>query len=66
MITAMKGTAENINGLIRRFFKKGTNFDNVSKEDMQYLQDWINNKLMKILNYLTPNEKLQELGTAFS
>ena len=29
-----KGTVENINGLIRRFFPKGTNFDNVSEEGL--------------------------------
>ena len=61
-----KGTVENINGLIRRFFPKGTDFDNVSDIEIQYVQDWINNRPMKILNYLTPNEKLQELGVAFS
>lgn len=60
-----KGTVENINGIIRRFFPKGTNFDNVSEIEIQYVQDWINNRPMKILNYLTPNEKLQELGVAF-
>lgn len=61
-----KGTVENINGLIRRFFPKGTNFDNVSDVEIQYVEDWINNRPMKILNYLTPNEKLQELSVAIA
>ena len=61
-----KGTVENINGLIRRFFPKGTNFDNISEEDIQYVEDWINNRPMKILNYLTPNEKCKELGVAIA
>jgi len=61
-----KGTVENINGLIKRFFPKETNFDNVSEEDIQYVQDWINNRPMKILDYLTPNEKCKELGVAIS
>ena len=61
-----KGTVENINGLIRRFFPKGTNFDNVSDEDIQYVEDWINNRPMKILNYLTPYEKCKELGVAIA
>jgi len=61
-----KGTVENINGLIRRFFPKGTDFDNISEVEIQYVQDWINNRPMKILNYLTPNEKLQELGVVFN
>ena len=54
-----KGTVENINGLIRRFFPKGTNFDNVSEEDIQYVQDWINNRPMKIHNYMTPKQIFQ-------
>ena len=47
---------ENINGLIRRFFPKGTNFDNVSDVEIQYVEDWINNRSMKILNWSSPND----------
>ena len=54
-----KGTVENINGLIRRFFPKGTNFDNISEEAIAYVEDWINNRPMKILNYMTPNQIFQ-------
>ena len=61
-----KGTVENINGIIRRFFPKGTDFDKVSEEEIQYVEDWINNRPMKIHNYLTPNEKFQELSVAFT
>ena len=61
-----KGTVENINGLIRRFFPKGTDFDNISEEEIKYVEDWINNRPMKILNYLTPNEKCKELGVAIA
>ncbi len=51
-----KGTVENINGLIRRFFPKGTNFDNISDMEIQIVEDWINNRSMKILNWQSPNE----------
>lgn len=61
-----KGTVENINGLIRRFFPKGTNFDTISEEDISYVEDWINNRPMKILNYMTPNQKFQLLGVAIA
>jgi len=54
-----KGTVENINGLIRRFFPKGTNFDNISEEAIAYVEDWINNRPMKILNYMTPKQIFQ-------
>ena len=54
-----KGTVENINGLIRRFFPKGTNFDTISEEAIAYVEDWINNRPMKILNYMTPKQIFQ-------
>jgi len=61
-----KGTVENINGLIRRFFPKGTNFDTITEEEISYVEDWINNRPMKILNYMTPNQKFQLLGVAIA
>lgn len=56
-----KGTVENINGLIRRFFPKGTNFDKIKNENIQYVEDWINNRPMKVLNFKTPNEMFRIL-----
>lgn len=61
-----KGTVENINGLIRRFFPKGTDFDTISEEQIAYVEDWINNRPMKILNYMTPKQKLQHFGVAIA
>ena len=61
-----KGTVENINGLIRRFFPKGTNFDTISEEAISYVEDWINNRPMKIHNYMTPNQKYQLLSVAIA
>jgi IS30 family transposase len=58
-----KGTVENINGIIRRFFPKKTDFDKVTDEQIQYVEDWINNRPMRVLNYKTPNEKYRELTT---
>ena len=58
-----KGMVENINGLIRRFFPKGTNFDTISDKEIQQVEDWINNRPMKCLKFKTPNEKYQELMT---
>jgi len=56
-----KGTVENINGLIRRFFPKGTNFDTISNRKIKYVENWINNRPMKVLNFMSPNEKHIEL-----
>ena len=56
-----KGMVENINGLIRRFFPKGTDFDTITDAQIQYVEDWINNRPMKCLGFKTPNEKYNEL-----
>jgi transposase, IS30 family len=58
-----KGMVENINGLIRRFFPKGIDFDTITEEQIQYVEDWINNRPMKCLGFKTPNEKYNELIT---
>ena len=51
-----KGMVENINGLIRRFFPKETNFDNITDEQIKRIENWINNRSMKILGWKSPNE----------
>lgn len=51
-----KGTIENTNGLIRVIFPKQTNFDNISSTQIQQVEDWINNRPKKCLNYFTPKE----------
>ena len=56
-----KGMVENINGLIRRWFPKGTNFDFVSDEEVQKVEDWINNREFEVLNWLTPNQVYENL-----
>ena len=51
-----KGTVENINGLIRRFFPKQTDFDTITDREILYVQNWINSRPMKVLGYKTPSE----------
>ncbi len=51
-----KGTNENHNRMIRRWYPKGTNFDRVSKKELAELQDWMNNYPRKSLGWKTPNE----------
>lgn len=50
-----RGTNENINRMIRRFFPKGTNFDEVTKKQVSMVQDWINNYPRPILGGLSSN-----------
>lgn len=59
-------TNEHANGMIRRFFPKGTDFDRISDEQLQNVVDYLNNRPRKILNYRTPNEVFAECLSAFS
>lgn len=54
-----KGTVENKNKVIRYKYPKGTDFTMVNASDTRQLQQWINNRPMRLLNYKTPNEFLE-------
>ena len=51
-----KGSNENLNRMIRRWYPKGTNFNQVTNEEIAELQNWINGYPRKILNWATPLE----------
>lgn len=51
-----RGLNENTNGLIRQFFPKGLDFSTVTVADVQKVEDALNNRPRKSLNYQTPNE----------
>jgi IS30 family transposase len=51
-----RGTNENTNGLIRRFFPKGTDFNKVTEKELKIVQKKLNNRPRKILGYRTPSE----------
>lgn len=51
-----KGQVENRNKILRQFFPKGTNFDLISEEKIHKIQTIINNRPMKVLNWLCPRE----------
>lgn len=55
-----RGTNENTNGLIRRFFPKGTDFNKITNEQLKQAQFKLNNRPRKILGYKTPNEVMQQ------
>ena len=56
-----RGSNENINGLIRFFFPRGTNFSLVTDEQLQTVVDLINNRPRKCLGFLSPNEFLKKV-----
>ena len=59
------GTVENINGIIRKSFLKGTDFDTIIEKEIERVEDWINNRPMKVLGFKTPYDKYLELVPIF-
>ena len=51
-----RGTNENTNGLIRRYFPKGTNFNEVTERQLKEVEYSLNNRPRKVLGYKTPSE----------
>ena len=59
-VTWERGLNEHTNGLIRRFFPKGTDFNNVSDEDIAKVEHILNTRGRASLDYKTPNEVFLE------
>lgn len=57
-----RGTNENINRMIRRFFPKGIDFDTVTKKEIAMVENWINNYPRKILGGISSNQFRKENG----
>ncbi|WNY26561.1 IS30 family transposase ISCARN114 [Methanolapillus ohkumae] len=54
-----KGTVENTIGIIRRIFPKSTNFSLISIKQVKELEEWLNNRPRKCLNFMTPLEVMK-------
>ena len=55
-----KGSVEQVNGLIRRFFPKGTNFHELGHGEINRVEKLLNNRPRKCLHYQTPYEVFRE------
>lgn len=55
-----RGSNENMNRIIRRFFPKGTNFDEVQLCEVRVAEEWMNNYPRKILGWKSANQVMQE------
>jgi len=53
-----RGANENTNGLIRQYIPKQTDFDTITEQYVQYVEDELNNRPRKKHGFLTPNEVL--------
>ena len=51
-----RGSNEVQNRMIRRFIPKGTDIHDVSKDEIEKIQNWMNNYPRKKLNYFTANQ----------
>ena len=51
-----RGANENMNGLIRQYLPKGSSFEDLTDEDISFIQNRLNNRQRKKLGFLTPPE----------
>ena len=58
-----RGANENTNGLIRQYIPKGTDFSEITDEFVSWVENKLNNRPIKRLGYLTPNEKFNSILT---
>lgn len=56
-----RGSNENLNGLLRFFFPRGTDFTKVTDEQLYSVVDLINNRPRKCLGFLSPIEFIHKL-----
>lgn len=56
-----KGGVENANKLIRQYLPRRTNLERLTDKDIYDIQEKLNNRPRKTLNYRTPNEVIQEV-----
>jgi len=52
-----RGTNENLNGLLRQYFPKRSDFKNLTQKQVTEVQDKLNNRPRKRYNYRTPIEQ---------
>jgi len=56
-----RGCNENINGLLRQYFPKGSNFKSVTDKAVENAVRCLNNRPRKSLNYRTPSEVMHDV-----
>ena len=56
-----RGTNENTNGLIRDFFPKGTDFSTISAQKLHFVQQALNERPRKVLDWKNPKDAFNHL-----
>jgi len=60
-----RGTVENTNGLVRQYFPRKLNLDQSVADQVPFVQQRLNLRPRKRLNYQTPFEKIYKIHVAF-
>ncbi len=55
-----RGANENLNGLIRQYIPKKTNFDDVTDKYIKEIEEKLNNRPRKRFGYKNPNQQFVE------
>jgi len=55
-----RGLNENTNGLIRQYIPRGSDLNEISDENVEWIMEQLNNRPRKLLKYATPNEVFEE------
>jgi len=58
-----RGLNEHTNGLVRQYFPKEKRFDTISSRDLEKVEELLNNRPRKVLNFETPLEAFNRLTT---
>ena len=58
-----RGSNENLNGLVRDFYPKGTNFADLTDTDIAQMQHLLDTRPRMTLDWQTPAERLHQLMT---
>ncbi|MCA1807597.1 MAG: IS30 family transposase [Actinobacteria bacterium] len=55
--SSQRGRNENLNGLVRDYYPKGTDFKKITEEDIKEVEDILNNRSRKRYNWKSPFEQ---------
>ena len=62
---SQRATNENFNGLVRQYLPKGTDLSTVSDAQLRHIENLLNNRPRKILNFRTPAEVFSDVVQSF-
>jgi len=57
-----RGSIENLNGLVRQYIPKGTDFNDIDPVQVKTIQDKLNRRPRKVLGFLSPIEYLKNIN----